>query len=432
MDDVQGIIDISREVKRQGKFAGTGGDVNVSVSSFVPKPHTPFQWEAQISEEEIVDKQRFLRTELKKKKLIMKWQDASLSTLEGVFARGDRRLSALLIEAQRQGCRFDGWWEHYDRQKWAQAFENAGVDPTFYHRRRELDEPLPWDHIDCGVRRDFLLAERAAALAESFTPDCRTADCAGCGVCDFDEVKLRLNEPVPFGTYAVAIEPQEAAELAVRIRVRFEKLGRMRFLSHLEQQTLFIRAVGPARIPIRYSQGFHPHPKFSFATALSVGVESHAEYMDFEVDSGFSAAALKEALNGTLPEGMRVIEAAEIPMRSPSLSVIMERVRYRVTLPEGLALGLEEKVAAFLALESSPLRREKRGKVVEFDLRHEMYELTADGCALEMVVGRGKPAEFASAVLQVPVEELKEARLEKMEVLFAETPAEVPTEETQD
>jgi radical SAM-linked protein len=149
--------------------------------------------------------------------------------------------------------------------------------------------------------------------------------------------------------------------------------------------------------------------------------------MDFEVDSGFSADDLKQALNGTLPEGMRVVEAAEIPMRSPSLSVIMERVRYRVTLPESLAaVDLPAKISEFLALESFPLRREKRGKVVEFDLRHETYELSAEGCALEMVVGRGKPAEFASVILGVPVEELKDARLEKLEVLFAETPVEVP------
>ena len=426
MEDVERIVEISREVKRQGKWAGSGGDVNVSVSSFVPKPHTPFQWEPQISEEEIVEKQRYLRPALKKKKLIMKWQDASLSGLEGVFARGDRRLSRLLIEAHRLGCRFDGWWEHFDRSKWGEAFENTGIEPTFYHRRRELDEPLPWDHIDCGVRREFLLAEREAALAGAPTPDCRAGECTGCGVCDFDEIKLRLNEPVPFGTFACEPAPQEATELAQKIRIRFEKLGRMRYLSHLEMLTLFIRAVGRARIPMRYSQGFHPHPKFSFATALSVGIESHAEYMDMEVDSGFSAQALKEALNATLPEGVRVLEAEIIPVKSPALSVIMERVRYRVTLPESLAVELPAKVAAFLALESSPLRREKKGKVVEFDLRHQLSELFANGCVLEMLVGRGKPVEFASAIMGLPVEAFKDARLEKLEVLFARAPEELP------
>jgi radical SAM family uncharacterized protein/radical SAM-linked protein len=424
MDDIQGIVDISREVKRQGKFAGNGGDVNVSVSSFVPKPHTPFQWEPQISEEEIVEKQRFLRPALKKKKLIMKWQDASLSGLEGVFARGDRRLSKLLIEAHRLGCRFDGWWEHFDRLKWQQAFDNSGIDATFYHRRRELDEPLPWDHIDCGVRREFLLAEREAALVGASTPDCRSAECTGCGVCDFETVKLRLNEPVPFGAYACEIPPQQASELAKRIRIRFEKLGRMRFLSHLEMLTLFVRAVSRAGIPMRYSQGFHPHPKFSFATALSVGIESHAEYMDMEVDAGYSAEELQQALNRTLPEGVRVLEAALVPMRALALSVIMERVRYRVTLPEQLAVDLEQKAAQFLALESWPLRREKKkGKAVEFDLRHELFELTVGERTLEMVVGRGKPVEFSGAILGLPAEALKEARLEKLEVLFAQAPA---------
>jgi radical SAM family uncharacterized protein/radical SAM-linked protein len=426
MEDVERIVEISREVKRQGKLAGAGGDVNVSVSSFVPKPHTPFQWEPQISEEEIVEKQRYLRPALKKKKLIMKWQDASLSGLEGVFARGDRRLSRLLIEAHRLGCRFDGWWEHFDRTKWAQAFENTGIDQCFYHRKRELDEPLPWDHIDCGVRREFLLAEREAAIAGAPTPDCRAGECTGCGVCDFETIKLRLNEPVPFGTFACEIPPLQASELAQRIRIRFEKLGRMRFLSHLEMLTLFIRAVGRAKIPMRYSQGFHPHPKFSFATALSVGIESHAEYMDLEVDAGFSAQDLQEALNKSLPEGVRVLEAALIPMKSPALSVIMERVRYRVKLPEALATDLPQRVAAFLALDSSPIRREKKGKVVEFDLRHELSELSATGHTLEMVVGRGKPVEFTSAILGLPVEALKDARLEKLEVLFAELPAELP------
>ncbi|HJV35678.1 TIGR03960 family B12-binding radical SAM protein [Geomonas sp.] len=424
MEDVQGIVDISREVKRQGKLAGSGGDVNVSVSSFVPKPHTPFQWEPQISEEEIIEKQRYLRGELKKKKLIMKWQESSLSVMEGVFARGDRRLSRLLIEAHRLGCRFDGWWEHFDRNKWEQAFQNAGLDPRFYHRRRELDETLPWDHLDCGVSREFLIAERKASLQGAATPDCRLGTCVGCGVCDFEEVKLRLHEPVPFGAYASEAEAGEQSEQGQRIRVRFEKLGRMRFLSHLEMLTLFVRAVGRAAVPIRYSQGFHPHPKFSFATALSVGVESYAEYMDFEVEPGYSAEQLQEALNKSLPEGVRVVESVEIPFKAPSLSVIMERVRYRVTLPEELAADLPAKVAAFLALESSPLRREKRGKVIEFDLRHELSELSSEGRTLEMVVGRGKPAEYAAAILGVPLEALKDARLEKIEVLFAQESAE--------
>ncbi|MBJ6726064.1 TIGR03960 family B12-binding radical SAM protein [Geomesophilobacter sediminis] len=422
-EDLAGIVSLSREVKRQGKLAGSGGDVNVSVSSFVPKPHTPFQWEPMISQEEIIRKQRWLKDELKKKKLVMKWQDSSLSMMEGVFSRGDRRLSTLLIKAHELGCRFDGWWEHFDREKWAEAFRLTGIDASFYYRRRELDEPLPWEHLDCGVTKEYLLKERERALVEAPTRDCREDVCSGCGVCDFEELKLRLNPAVPFETYACPPPEEDAAE-PTRIRVRFDKLGRMRYLGHLEMLTLFTRAVGRAGIPIRFSQGFHPHPKFSFATALSVGVESHAEYLDIEVAAGYTAEMLKERLNRALPEGVKVLEAAEIPLRAPSLSSVMEKVRYRVTLPDACAAELPARVSAFLALESAPIRREKKGKVVEFDMRQELCELRADGKVLEMVITRGKPLEYAAAVLEVPVDSLRGVPQEKLEVIFSGAPDE--------
>ena len=171
----------------------------------------------------------------------------------------------------------------------------------------------------------------------------------------------------------------------------------MRFLSHLELLNLFVRAVGRARIPIRFSQGFHPHPKFSFATALSVGVESWAEYMDMEISAGYGADRVKEQLNRVLPGSMEIMEAHEIPLRADSLSAIIEAVRYRVTLPTP-GLDLQHLAGRFLALDSFPYRREKRGKVLDLDLRHELVDLKVDGNCLEMVIRKGKPQEFALAV----------------------------------
>ena len=192
----------------------------------------------------------------------------------------------------------------------------------------------------------------------------------------------------------------------------------MRFLSHLEMLNLFIRAIGRARIPIRYSQGFHPHPKFSFATALSVGVESWAEYMDMEIAAGFGAERLLEALNKALPDGVMVLEAVSIPLKSESLSVIMEKVRYRVTLPDTAGMDLPQLVERFLSLETFPHRREKRGKVVELDLRRELKTVSAYDNGLEMVVGRGKPLEFAAAITGLPAASLADATIEKIEVIF--------------
>ena len=192
-DDVAQIATLARLVKDQAKGNGVGGDVNVAVSTFVPKAHTPFQWEPQISSQETTDLQYQLHCDLKKRKLKFKWQDAPLSFMEGVFARGDRRLAKVLIRAVELGCRFDGWREHFSLQRWQQAFVDCGVEPEWYLRRRELDEILPWDHLDCGVTRKFLLAERERALAEAATKDCRDGSCSACGVCDFTVVTNRVS-----------------------------------------------------------------------------------------------------------------------------------------------------------------------------------------------------------------------------------------------
>ena len=423
MEDVQGIADLARKVKNEGRRSG-GGEVNASVSSFVPKAHTPFQWEPQISYEEILEKQEFLRNELRRRKLNFKWQDAPLTVMEGVFARGDRRLGAVLLEARRLGCRFDGWGDHFSFGKWQQAFAAIGIDPRFYHRRRELDEILPWDHLDAGLSKEFLLREREAAFAGAYIADCRTGKCSRCGVCDFERVGMRLQTQEKGGpdqSSPQGMEEVGPAEGKERIRIRFEKTGRMRFLSHLEMITLFTRAVGRARIPIRYSQGFHPHPKFSFATALSVGVESIAEYMDLEVAPGLGAASLQEALNRVLPTGIRIREAVTIPLDTPALSVIMEKVRYRVTLPEQAATGLSAGLERFMASDSHVCRREKKGRVTEIDLRRELAEVRCEGAVLEMVIGRGKPLEFVAAITGLDGSALADSRIEKLEVIFTGT-----------
>ncbi len=421
-EDLAALVELARQVKWQGRQSGRGGEVNVSVSTFVPKPHTPFQWEPQIGYEETLGRQEFLRDALKRRKLNFKWHDAPLSVMEGVFARGDRRLGQVLVEAIRRGCRFDGWGEHFNFAAWQAAFAAVGIDPRWYLRRRETDEVLPWDHLDSGVTREFLLRERERALSGEPTPDCRNSACTGCGVCDFKEIRMRVqprDATVPPHSQG-GLEGSAATEGVDRVRIRFTKTGTTRFLSHLELINLFSRAVSRAGIPIRFSQGFHPHPKFSFATALSVGVESLAEYLDMEVAPGFGAEAVRSRLNQALPRGMTVLEAWSVPPKAPSLSVIMERVRYRVTLPEALAAELPLQAERFLALACYPYRREKKGGAQEFDLRLELYSLTVDGSGLVMEIGRGKPLEFVAAITGLPLSALADCSIEKSAVIFRE------------
>src|SRR5438094_1036700 len=185
-EDVRGIAELSARVA-----AAAGGRLRVtaSVSTFSPKPHTPFQWAGQLSLEETRARQALLRHQLGRRKIEFRWHDARLSLLEGIFARGDRRLADVLETAQRRGARFDGWSEHCRLEVWNAAMAAHGLEPRFYLRRRPLAEKLPWDHLDAGVSRKFLLQDLARAVAGVLTPDCSIERCTYCGACDFEAVR---------------------------------------------------------------------------------------------------------------------------------------------------------------------------------------------------------------------------------------------------
>ncbi len=164
--------------------------VTASSSCFVPKPFTPFQWDAQNTFDEFLQKAKTVKKHITKKQLKYNYHDAKLSSLEGVIARGDRKIAAVLYRAWQLGCKFDGWSDLFDYDKWMQAFEDTGINTAFYaNRERSYDEILPWDHISVGVSKQFLMQERQKALQEQVTPNCREqcsycgAKCFGGGVC---------------------------------------------------------------------------------------------------------------------------------------------------------------------------------------------------------------------------------------------------------
>lgn len=184
--DIEGIAHLGQQVvdayyANPDKPKGKGVTVSVSVSCFVPKPFTPFQWEPQDTEAALLDKQRLLRAAVTTKKISLSWHEAQVSHLEGVFARGDRRLGAVIEEAYRRGCRLDSWAEHFHNDTWMAVFADLGLDPAFYaNRRRPYEEVLPWDHLDYGVTKAFLIRENRLAHESVPTPNCRQA-CSGCG-----------------------------------------------------------------------------------------------------------------------------------------------------------------------------------------------------------------------------------------------------------
>lgn len=192
-EDLEGIARLAKavlELGRKARVPKTKLRVTVSVSSFVPKAHTAFQWEPQDTLAELKRKQEYLAGLLKERGLVFNYHDAGLSFMEAVFARGDRRLEQVLIHALKLGCKFDGWSEYFNLERWLEAFRLAGLDPAWYaNRRYDYEAPLPWDHINCGVSRRYLVEEHRRARSGVTTADCRTGDCPGCGLCPGLEIK---------------------------------------------------------------------------------------------------------------------------------------------------------------------------------------------------------------------------------------------------
>lgn len=184
-EDVKGIADLSQKVLNvyfdiPKEERAKNINITVSTSSFIPKPFTAFQWSAQNPREEILEKQDYLKSSITSKRIKYSWHDNKTSYLEGVFARGDRRLIDVIIRAVKNGCRFDGWNDHFKFDKWMQSFEECNINPDFYLRERGLDEVLPWDHIDIGVTKNFFIREYEKSQKAQTTPNCREK-CAGCG-----------------------------------------------------------------------------------------------------------------------------------------------------------------------------------------------------------------------------------------------------------
>ncbi len=422
-EDLAAIVDLAAQVKRAGKGTPGGADVNVSVSTLVPKAHTPFQWERQIGFEETLARQDYLRQGLRARKLRLKWHEAQLSFMEGVFARGDRRLAPVLERAVALGCRFDGWRDHFRFDLWQQAFADCGVDPAWYLRERAEDEMLPWDHIDCGFGVGFLLAERHRSRTGDYTADCRNGVCTGCGVCDFEQVRVRCAEAGQFPAAPAIVEkPSEtepsAAEEPCRIRLRVRKAGRARLVGHLEFMTLFHRAVRRARIPVRFSAGFHPAPQISFPDALPTGVESDAEIIDLKLRRAVAPEALAAALNAELPEGFAVLEAGQVPWKTPAPGASILETVYEVALPDTPPADLDRRLADFLAADRVTVQRARKNREETVDLREGVRDLRLEEGLLSMTLCKGSPTLLASWLFDLPPEWAAELRIRKTDVLL--------------
>ncbi|HYL80462.1 MAG TPA: TIGR03936 family radical SAM-associated protein [Candidatus Acidoferrum sp.] len=407
--DLDELVRVAREsarIARRERARGFG--LTVSASSFVPKPHTPFQWFAQDPMEVLQQKQDYLKARLREARIAFKWHGVEASFLEAVFALGGRELGAAIALAQERGCRFDGWTEELQFNIWMEALTAAGVDPyAIANRPRELAAPLLWDHIDCGLSKSFLEREYHRAMQGKGTLDCHAGPCNNCGeICapswrrwaEDSSEGLQAGTPPGEGSAgsegardvasgAAAAPPamsNAVTQPLQKIRFEFHKVGDLRYLSHLELMRALQRALRRADLPLAYTQGFNPQPKISLAQALAVGVEALREPGELELTRRVDPTDLLARWNRQLPPELKILRAWEAPLLGPSLSAGVRDAVYQIRLqPNGwdafvlAELGTTGACAAFLAREPIPVEASKKGRPVTLDARPFIHGFSA-------------------------------------------------------
>ena len=427
-EDIDAIVRLActvRDAKHGGAYKGKRGrkgpaknsPVSVSVGIFVPKPFTPFQWAPQVSLEASIERQMYLKDRVEAAGLRLKWQDPHMSELEGVFSRGDRRLSRVVLSAYRFGARFDGWSDKFISKLWDEAFKDAGIDKGFYNQReRGADEIFPWDHLDCGVTKEFLYKEYENSKEGVECPDCKVDVCSNCGVCDHKTIKN-----IVFTGAVLPVKSDEGGkreESLIRVRVNFSKTGPARFLSQLELKESINRMIKRASLPVMYSGGFHPMQKIAFADPTPVGMESLDEYMDITFTRAIPATYVLEALRKEQFPGVELLNAAQISLQLPSLSASMKCTKYLILIKNGPLKhkdigiefdSLEVLLKEFFEAETINLRvrRAQKDKVIDIKPILAELDLTEAG-AISLVFNnfagpRVKPHEVLSKLLNIPL-----------------------------
>ncbi|MBI2297823.1 MAG: TIGR03960 family B12-binding radical SAM protein [Armatimonadetes bacterium] len=372
-EDVEAVGDLAYDVYEVGRSLTGRARVNLGVSTFVPKPWTPFQWAEQITADETKRRQGLVRRGLGRVKAIKFGRHNAFSTyLEGVIGRGDRKTGYLLLWAWQEGTRFDGWDDLCDEGAWGRALERyereLGRTGQGELRARDVTEPLPWDHIDMMIPKGWLRHDWERALEQAWQRDCRQAKCHQCGVIHEERdaclTMLRGSREGKREEEALALSRPERLEeppATGKMRFRWSRLGLVRLLSHHEVLNLFIRAIRRAALPMRYTEGFHPHASLSFSTALPVGMETTADYCDVILTAEVPAGEFEARLNAALPEGYRVLAAWPVGLDEKPLMAVLDAAEYLAIVPRRLVRGeLDGAVAELLGRAQTVVQR--RGK----------------------------------------------------------------------
>ena len=395
--DVHGIADTVERLRFEMRDIGRL-ELNLTISNFTPKPHTPFQWHS-VSTAEFKRRQGILRQRFAGMRFLkVNYTDVRLSAMEDFIGRGDQRLAPVIEAAWRSGAGMDAWFDNIERTHgaWCEAIEAAGLGGRYRElelgswaelqaltpeqRRQRCAEPLPWDHIDSGVSKQWLQEDLERALEAVVVPDCSFDGCSHCGVCGEGLGHNVVVPPPPIPTIDPPRKPP--SEQVGRLRVRFAKTGEMALLSHLDLVRMLERALRRSQLPVSFTGGFHPLPRLQLALALPLGAEADSDWLDLSFTEVVQPEQLMDRLAPLLPQGFALLEAHGVPVKSPALSQMLQSAHWRLCLEPSGADRLpaerrcQEALGELLGAEALPLEElDRQGRRRRRDLRPLLLDL---------------------------------------------------------
>ncbi|AUT02845.1 B12-binding domain-containing radical SAM protein [Nostoc sp. CENA543] len=412
--DVLGIAETVSWLQRECRGKGRRPlNFNLTISNFTPKPHTPFQWHS-VSTAEFRRKQDLLRQAFRRIRGVkVNFTDVRISAMEDFIGRGDRSLGKVLQRAWELGAGMDSWYDSLDKAfaAWGEAIAEAGLDWKYRQVEngewnlfadeeegrgdkvdkvelppntqspipspQSLENPLPWDHIDTGIDKKWLIEDLQRALAAAVVPDCSFDGCSHCGVCGTDFGHNIVIEPPAIPEFAGEFVPN--INKAQRLRVWFGKQGDMALLSHLDLMRLLDRVVRRASLPVAYTNGFHPSPKIAVASALALGATSSGEIVDFELTEPVDLAGFQQKLAQELPPDIPVYRVAEVDLKAPAANKLLEQAEYLITIaaPSEVTPAQWQEWIAAIEQQTEILCEQttKSGKTQMINLRSRLFEL---------------------------------------------------------
>ena len=376
-EDIEALIELIYKIMDK---AGKKLQINVSISPFVPKPHTPFQWADVLDREELLSRAIHIKKSFKRYKFIkVKYHEIESSLLEAIFARGDSALNKALIKGYENGCIFDGWREYFDFSKWENTFAELNIDYSKYISNYTLDSKLPWENISLNIKPEFLLSELEKSHRGETTEGCLTY-CTDCGICNSEhKLQLGINSfsklPADLILQNNAQEPLNDGTPRYFYRIYYKKQGILKYVGHLDLMRMIYRMLRKSNLKVIYTQGFNQHPKIKLAPPLPLGIEGFNEFFEIQSNTNYSCADILNAFSFVKYDELSIFSVKRLSKSDKrNLDAISSEVIKVIPTPE-LALNIIAGVKAYEEADKWIMTKEKKTKTVEFDIKENIHDL---------------------------------------------------------